>query len=90
MEDERTIPFAGTPIQPGRILVDIDPDDEEGDASVWVLEEDVGDGGWRCQCPFERHRTAILTVEPSTPDTWVGPDLQSVLSYLKLMGIKAI
>lgn len=87
MTDKHTIPFADTPVGPGCILVAID---EEGDASVWVLEEDVGDGGWLCRCPFERHKTGTFELEPRTPDDWIGPDLPSVLSYLRLIGANAI
>ncbi len=85
MEDQRTVPFAGTPLKAGCALVAIDWD---GNANVWVVDSADKDGMVTCHCPFNKTRFDSFAFNPSAKE-WIGPDVQSVLAYLKLMGIEA-
>ena len=84
MVDEYTVPFAGTPLEVGRILVYVD----SSGGNLWELVEHCHDGRWVVRCPFNRHRTDTFAVTLG-PNEWVGPDLPSVLAYLRLMGMDA-
>ena len=84
MSDEYTVPFAGTPLVAGCILVAVD----RAGGNVWELTKDHGDGRWDACCPFDPHITQTFVVTLG-PDEWVGPDLRSVLAYLRLIGIEA-
>ncbi len=85
MEDNRTTPFAGTPLVAGCILV---ATDDVGDANLWEIVRVYDDGRCDARCPFNRARTENFEVRLGLNE-WVGPDLPSVLSYLRLMGITA-
>jgi hypothetical protein len=85
MVDERATPFDGTPLEPGRILVSYHCEEA---ASVWELVQLRSDGYWLARCPFNPERRETFMVELS-PDEWVGPDLPSVLTYLRLTGVDA-
>ena len=85
MEDKRTIPFAGTPLVAGCILV---ATDDVGDANLWEIVRVYDNGRCDACCPFNRAMTNTFLVELGVGE-WVGPDLPSVLSYLRLMGIEA-
>ena len=84
MVDECTVPFADTPLKAGCILVSVD----SVGGNLWELVKDHGDGRWDARCPFNRHRTDSFVVTLG-PNEWVGPDLQSVLAYLRLIGMEA-
>ena len=86
METVRTTPFVDTPLEAGCILVAMD---ESGlVANLWQIVRLYGDGRCDAQCPFNPGRTDTFEVALSDTE-WVGPDLQSVLTYLRLMGIEA-
>lgn len=85
MDDQRTVPFAGTPLKAGCALV---AQDWENTANVWVVDAVGENGTVMCHCPFDTTRADTFIFTPSDKE-WVGPDVQSVLSYLKLMGIRA-
>ena len=86
METVRTAPFAGTPLEAGCILVAMD----EGGliANLWRIVRLYDDGKCDALCPFNPARTDTFLVTLSDTE-WVGPDLPSVLTYLRLMGIEA-
>lgn len=86
MDTLRTTPFAGTPLKAGCILVAMD---ESGTiANLWQIVRLYDDGRCDARCPFNKARTDSFLVALSDTE-WVGPDLPSVLTYLKLMGIEA-
>ena len=85
METVRTAPFADTPLEAGCILVAMD---EGGIANLWQIVRLYDNGQCDARCPFNPHRKDTFFVTLNDTE-WVGPDLQSVLTYLKLMGIEA-
>lgn len=86
MVDEHTIPFDGTPLEPGRILVSYN---SSYVANVWELVGRLQKGYWSARCPFNPNRKLETFEVILGPDEWVGPDLPSVLTYLRLMGVQA-
>ena len=86
METVRTAPFADTPLEAGCILVAMEEDGLL--ANLWQIVRLYDDGRCDARCPFKPAMTDTFSVTLSDTE-WVGPDLQSVLTYLKLMGIEA-